>query len=169
MFDLQEADRNLWKDVFDNPNLRYCFNCSTCISGCPASNANPPLLIRNLARMVVLGLEDELLDADTPWTCVTCSRCEEMCPMDIKPFELCLGIRKWQCANDPTRIPTSLVEIYNRGYTQPVERNTERRKELGLPEKLPVLTEYPDMLEKFREMLMKTKVISDNDFMFKGV
>ena len=89
--------------------------------------------------------------------------------MDVKPFELCLAIRKWQCANDPTRIPPSLVEIFERGYTQPVERNTEQRKQLGLPEKLPALPEYPDLLEKFREMLMKTKVISDNEFMFKGV
>lgn len=168
MADLLEAKKDMWREVFDNPNLRYCFNCSTCISGCPASNANPPLLIRNLARMVILGLEDELLDEDTPWTCVTCSKCEEMCPMDVKPFELCLAIRKWQCANDPTRIPPSIVEIYERGYTQPVERNTEQRKSLGLPEKLPVLSEYPDQLEMFRDMLMKTKVISDNEFMFKG-
>ena len=72
------------------------------------------------------------------------------------------------CANDPTRIPMAAAEVYERGYTQPVERNTEQRKSLGLPEKLPVLTEDPEMLEKFREMLMKTKVVSDNEFMFKG-
>ena len=47
--------------------------------------------------------------------------------------------------------------------------NTEQRKALGLPEKLPMLTEYPELLEKFQEMLMKTKVVSDNDYMFQGV
>jgi heterodisulfide reductase subunit C len=169
VIDLREANKDLWREVFDDPNLRYCFNCGTCISGCPASNANPPLLIRNLARLVILGLEDELLDEDTPWSCVTCSRCEEMCPMDVKPFELCLAVRKWQCANDPTRIPPSLVEIYDRGYTQAVEGNAERRRSLGLPEKLPVLAEFPELREEFRKMLMKTSVISDNDYMFKGV
>ena len=168
MIHLQDARGDLWSEVFDNENLRYCFNCGTCISGCPASRADPPLLIRNLARIVILGLEDELLDDDTPWTCVTCSRCEEMCPMDVKPFELCLAVRKWQCANDPTRIPTAIVEIYNRGYTQPVDRNTEQRRALGLPEKLPVLTEYPELLARFREMLMQTEIIQANDFMFKG-
>jgi len=166
--DLADAKKDMWREIFDREDLRYCFNCSTCISGCPASNADPPLLIRNLARMAILGLEDELLDDDTPWTCVTCSRCEEMCPMDVKPFELCLAIRKWQSENDPTRIPPSIVEIYNRGYTQAVEKNTEQRKTLGLPEKLPVLTDYPDQLQKFQEMLMQTKVISANDYMFKG-
>ncbi len=167
--DLAETQGDLWREIFDNENLRYCFNCSTCISGCPASNADPPLLIRNLARMVILGMEDELLDEDTPWTCVTCSRCEEMCPMDVKPFELCLAIRKWQCENDPTRIPPSLVELYERGYTQAVEKKGELRVQLGLPEKLPALTEYPEKLEKFREMLMRTKVISTNDYMFKDI
>jgi len=166
--DLSELKKDLWKEVFDKEELRYCFNCSTCISGCPASEADPPLLIRNLARMVILGLEDELLDEDTPWSCVTCSRCEEMCPMDVKPFELCLAIRQWQSANDETRIPPSLVEIYNRGYTQGVEKNTEQRKALGLPEKLPTITEYPEQLKKFQEMLLKTPVIAENDYMFKG-
>jgi heterodisulfide reductase subunit C len=169
MIDLATVNKNLWKEVFDSEDLRYCFNCSTCISGCPASHADPPLLIRNLARMVILGLEDELLEDDTVWACVTCSRCEEMCPMDVKPFELCLAIRCWQSENDETRIPPSIVEIYSRGYTQAVERNTEQRKELGLPEKLPTISEYPDLQEKFRAMLMQTKVISENDYMFEGV
>jgi len=166
--DLSEVKKDLWKEVFNQEDLLYCFNCSTCISGCPASEADPPLLIRNLARMVILGLEDELLDDDTAWSCVTCSRCEEMCPMDVKPFELCLAIRRWQSTNDETRIPPSLVEIYHRGYTQGVEKNGEQRKSLGLPEKLPTITEYPDQLKKFQEMLLKTPVIAENDYMFKG-
>ena len=89
--------------------------------------------------------------------------------MDVKPFELCLAIRKWQSENDETRIPPSIVEIYNRGYTQAVEKNTEQRKSLGLPEKLPTLSEYPELLEQFRKMLMQTKVISENEYMFEGV
>lgn len=166
--DLSALKKNLWREVYGSEDILYCFNCSTCISGCPASEADPPLLIRNLVRMVVLGLEDELLDDDTAWSCVTCSRCEEMCPMDVKPFELCLAVRRWQSANDETRIPPALVEIYERGYTQGVEKNTEQRKALGLPEKLPTITEYPEQLAKFQEMLFKTPVIAENDYMFQG-
>ena len=86
--------------------------------------------------------------------------------MDVKPFELCLAIRRWQCENDPMRIAPAVIEIYKRGYTQAVEKNTEQRKALGLPEKLPTITEYPDQLEKFQKMLMQTRVISENDYMF---
>lgn len=162
-----EATKDLWKDICHTGNLQYCFNCSTCVSGCPASHGDPPLLVRNLARKVILGLEEELLEDDTPWACVSCSKCEEMCPMDVKPFELVLAIRQWQCRNDETLVPPAIVEIYQRGYTQAVGANTELRESLGLPE-LKTITNNPEQLELFREMLMKTQVVSDNDYMFKG-
>lgn len=165
--DFSNSNKTLWKEIYDSENLHCCFNCSTCITGCPASYGNPPLLVRNLARMVILGLEDELYEEDTPWICVSCSRCEEMCPMDVKPFELILAIRKWQSANDETRVPTSIVEIYQRGYTQSVRSDTKLRQSLGLP-KLQTITSMPEQLKLFQEMLMKTPVVSENDYMFKG-
>ncbi|MFA4901542.1 MAG: 4Fe-4S dicluster domain-containing protein [Desulfobaccales bacterium] len=166
--DLQEGStKDLWKDIYNTGNLHYCFNCSTCVSGCPASHGDPPLLVRNLARKVILGLEEELLADDTPWACVSCSRCEEMCPMDVMPFEMILAIRQWQCRNDETLIPPAIVEIYKRGYTQAVGVNTELRESLGLPP-LPTITNNPEQLELFREMLMKIELLSDNDYMFKG-
>jgi heterodisulfide reductase subunit C len=90
-----------------------------------------------------------------------------MCPMDVKPFEMILSIRQWQCANDETRVPPAIVEIYKRGYTQAVGVNTELRESLGLPQ-LNTITNNQEQLELFREMLMKTRVVSDNDYMFSG-
>ncbi len=166
--DLQETStKDLWKDIYNTGNLHFCFNCSTCVSGCPASHGDPPLLVRNLARMVILGLEEELLADDTPWACVSCSKCEEMCPMNVMPFEMILSIRQWQCRNDETLIPPSIVEIYKRGYTQAVGVNTELRESLGLPP-LPTITKNEEQLKLFREMLMKIELISDNDYMFGG-
>jgi heterodisulfide reductase subunit C2 len=160
-----EAIKNLWKDVDHVGDLLHCFNCSTCLSGCPASYGDPPLLVRNLARKVLYGLEEELFEEDTPWACVSCSRCEEMCPMDVKPFELILHIRMWQSTNDETRVPPSITEIYNRGYTQPVATNEELREQLGL-KPLPTITKNEEQLKMFREMLMKTPVVEANSYMF---
>ena len=115
--------------------------------------------------MVILGLEEELLNDPTPWSCTSCTRCEEMCPMDVRPFELILAIRKWQAANDPTYLPNAVVDVYRRGYSQPVGVNMEVRESLGL-HALPTITNMPEMLKLFREMLMKTPVISENDYMF---
>ena len=166
MINLAEMNQKLWKEVTEHNDIRYCFNCSTCISGCPASEANPPLLIRNLVRKVLLGLEDDLLDDDSPWTCVTCSKCEEMCPMGVKPFELCLAIRRWQCRNDETRIPQSLPELFERGYTQPVEKSQSIRASVGLGD-LSLLVHDPDLLKRFQDMLRETSIVKENSYMFK--
>ncbi|MEM5785852.1 MAG: 4Fe-4S dicluster domain-containing protein [Syntrophobacteraceae bacterium] len=164
--DLKEGSiKDLWKDIYNSSNLHYCFNCGTCVSGCPASHGEPPLLVRNLARKVILGLEEDLLQDDTPWACVSCSKCEEMCPMNVMPFEMILAIRQWQCRNDETRVPPAIVEIWKRGYTQAVGVNTELRENLGLPE-LKTLMKDPEQLALFREMLMKTEVCGDNAYMF---
>jgi len=168
MIDFEETNGTLWRDVTAHGDIRYCFNCGTCIAGCPASNADPPLLIRNLVRMVLLGLEDDLLDEDTPWSCVTCSRCEEMCPMGVRPFEICLEIRKWQCKNDETRIPPATAEVFQRGYTQAVEKVQALRESVGLTETLPTISESPELLAKFQEMLMEIEVIQDVDYMFRS-
>lgn len=166
MINLAEMNQELRKEVTEHNDIRYCFNCSTCISGCPASEANPPLLIRNLVRKVLLGLEDDLLDDDSPWTCVTCSKCEEMCPMGVKPFEFCLAIRRWQCRNDETRFPQSLPELFERGYTQPVEKSQSIRASVGLGD-LSLLVHDPDLLKRFQAMLRETSIVKENSYMFK--
>jgi heterodisulfide reductase subunit C len=169
MIDLEQSEvvPDMWRDVFDSDDVRFCFNCGSCISVCPASTASPPLLIRRLARLVLLGLEDELLDEDTPWSCVSCSRCEEVCPMGVRPFELGLAIRRWQVRNDETRIPPSIVELYKEGYTQPVSKAVKLRASVGLGE-LPTIDKDPEMLKAYQDMLMATDVVSTNDYMFKG-
>ncbi len=88
--------------------------------------------------------------------------------MGIKPFEIGLAIRRWQCRNDETRIPPSTVELYKRGYTQPVEKADELRASVGMTEKLPTLPQDPKQLEAFREMLMDIEIIEDNDYMYGG-
>ena len=167
MIDLDTTNKSLWQDVSPEGDLLYCYSCSTCIVGCPASHADPPLLIRNLVRSVVLGLENELLDNDTPWTCVTCSRCEEMCPMGVEPFEVVLALRRWQCRNDETRIPMASAEIYKRGYTQPVDKAEEVRATVGLTAQLPTINLFPELHQQFKDMLMQIDVIKNADYMFE--
>ena len=166
MLDMKESNPDLWREIWDHDAIRACFTCGACVSGCPAAEADPPLLIRSLVRKVVLGLEDSLLDDDTPWTCVTCSRCEEFCPMGVRPFELGIAIRQWQCENDESRIPPASVEVFQRGYTQAVGKDLELRKSVGLTERLPTLDQRPELLKRFQAMLGQVEIIQDNDYMF---
>ena len=87
--------------------------------------------------------------------------------MGVRPFEICLDIRKWQCQNDETRIPMATAEVFQRGYTQAVEKVQALRASVGLTDPPPVITDHPELLKKFQDMLMQTKVIQDADYMFQ--
>ena len=170
MIDLTKSNKNLWKEVMeeDAGDIRHCFNCGTCVAGCPASEAENPLLIRRLIRMVLLGLEDKLLEDGTPWLCVTCTCCEQMCPMGVKPFEVGLAIRRWQSRKDETYIPMALTEIFEMGHTQAVDKVKDLRKSVGLEEVPPTIVKFPELMKKFREILKETAIVKNNDYMFKA-
>jgi len=172
MIDLTEAKPDLWKEVMGEGekagDIRKCYNCATCISGCPAAEGKPPLLIRSLVRKILLGLEEQLVEDETPWSCVSCNKCEEMCPMGVHPFEVGLAIRRWQCRKDQTYLPPSLPEVFAQAHTQSVHKVKDLRKSVGVPEQPPSVVIMPDAMKKFQEMLRATKVVQDNDFVFKG-
>lgn len=168
MIDLTKTDAGLWRLITGSAgDIRKCFNCSTCVAGCPAAEGSPPLFIRDIVRKVLLGLEDQLLEDETPWLCVTCSSCEEMCPMGVHPFEVCLAVRRWQSSNDETFIPAALAEVFETGHTQALGQAREKRREVGLDEVPPTIVKYPEMLKLFQEMLRSTDIVRDNDYMFK--
>jgi len=171
MIDLSEAKPSLWKEVVGEEagDIRRCYNCGTCISACPAAEAKPPLLIRSLVRKVLLGLEEELLDDETPWACVSCNQCEEVCPQGVHPFEVGLAIRRWQCRQDETYLPPSLPELFETGHTQAVHKVGELRRSVGLDEAPPSVVTVPELLERFQRMLRETEVVKSHDYMFKGM
>ncbi len=159
---------DLWREVTSGcGDIRRCFSCSTCVSGCPAAEGSPPLFIRTLVRKVLLGLEESLLEDETPWLCVTCSACEEMCPMGVHPFEVCLAIRRWQAARDESYIPAAAAEVFEKGHTQALDSVREKRRALGLEEVPPTIARFPELMERFRRMLRETDLVRNNDYMFR--
>ena len=59
-----------------------CLTCGTCAGGCPVTGVDG-MDVRKAVRMVLLGLEQELVDSRFPWICTLCGRCEHACPMGI--------------------------------------------------------------------------------------
>ena len=166
--DLTEADRTLVNEIIElgGEDILKCFQCGTCVADCPAATAEIPLRIKKLIHMIHLGLRDELLEEDSVWMCVTCTACEERCPRGVKPFEVCLAIRRWQAKEDPTYIPPALGEIFKTGHTQNVANVPELRKSLGLEEVPPTVAKFPELLKKFQEMLKCSKIVQEYGFMF---
>lgn len=94
------------KIKLDSALANVCFTCGTCASGCPVAGIDgfDP---RKFVRMLVLGMEDELIESRWPWICTMCGRGEYACPMGVKITDL---IRKVRSLRDRDRVPGSLHE-----------------------------------------------------------
>ncbi len=62
-------------------DLLACNQCGKCSSGCPVAFALD-LLPNQIIRMTQLGLED-VLQAQTIWTCASCLTCVSRCPKNV--------------------------------------------------------------------------------------
>ena len=64
-------------------DLNYCMSCGKCLSVCPLhgySEWDP----RKVVRLVLLGLEEEVIHSDFIYQCTVCERCSFVCPMGVK-------------------------------------------------------------------------------------
>jgi ferredoxin len=59
-----------------------CFTCGTCASGCPATGLED-MDPRKFLRMVLLGMDEEILSTNWAWMCTMCQRCIKACPMNV--------------------------------------------------------------------------------------
>jgi heterodisulfide reductase subunit C len=62
-----------------------CWTCRSCANECPVNLASGRLQPIKIAWMANLGLLDELLWAPEIWYCQQCNRCNQICPMKVKP------------------------------------------------------------------------------------
>lgn len=73
----------LMEDSRWRADLGYCMSCGKCVSVCPLhgfSSMDP----RKLIRLVLLGLEQEVIGSDFIYQCTGCERCSLVCPMGVK-------------------------------------------------------------------------------------
>jgi Fe-S oxidoreductase/nitrate reductase gamma subunit len=92
--------------------LDACVSCGRCQDACPAYEAGKPLSPRDLvqdlraelnrqARQLLAGggkdipsLHGEVIDAETLWSCTTCSACVAVCPLGISPLDMITDMRR---------------------------------------------------------------------------
>ncbi|MBL3528010.1 MAG: 4Fe-4S dicluster domain-containing protein [gamma proteobacterium endosymbiont of Lamellibrachia anaximandri] len=74
-------------------NLMACYQCGKCSAGCPmaAYMDVPP---NQMIRLAQLGMEDELLDSEAIWLCVSCMTCNMRCPKGVRIAELIESMRQ---------------------------------------------------------------------------
>ena len=91
----------------DGGNLDLCYTCGACSGGCPASGLEG-MDPRKFVRMVLLGMDEEILSTPWAWMCTMCMRCVKVCPMAVNIPALVFETRaSWPRDQRPTGIMKS--------------------------------------------------------------
>ena len=102
--------------------LRTCIQCGTCTASCPSATAMD-ITPRQMWRMVVLGLEDEVLRSKTIWLCSVCYQCHVRCPRGIpltetiaklKQTAIRKGIKEWRESTNFYKTFSDVMRRYGR-------------------------------------------------------
>jgi heterodisulfide reductase subunit C len=97
-------------------NLQSCYQCGMCSGVCPAV-ANMDISPRRIIELARLGLEEEIADSKTVWTCASCLACTVNCPRGFDLSKVMEAIRL-------------LTLRENVDYVSPNEVSLEDRREL---------------------------------------
>ena len=69
------------------------------------------------------------------WLCVSCHKCEEMCPYEVSPISFIEAAKQMavEAGEAPEAILGEIEQVLNTGYAFPITANSERLREvLGL-------------------------------------
>ncbi len=89
-------------------DFNACYNCGNCTAVCSLSTEEDSFP-REMLRLSVLGLKDDIKSSLKPWLCYYCGECSTHCPQEANPGELMMSLRRWLTAEyDWTRLSGSL-------------------------------------------------------------
>lgn len=73
--------------------LKRCYQCGKCSAGCPVSFAMeiPPTQVM---RCLQLGMIEDVMKANSMWTCVGCLQCYARCPQGCSVASVLEGLRQ---------------------------------------------------------------------------
>lgn len=92
------------REILPEGNLDLCLTCGACASGCPATGLED-MDPRKFVRMVVLGMDEEVMTTPWVWMCSMCQRCIYVCPMKVDiPRMVYLARQTWPRENRPKGI-----------------------------------------------------------------
>jgi len=116
--------------------IRSCYACGTCTAGCPVRRVNGKYNPRKIIRMVLLGMQEEVLKGEEIWLCSSCYTCQERCPQGIRITDTIIALRN--LAAKEGRAPSGvfmqarLIKGQGRLYALD-EFDEKKRKKAGLP------------------------------------
>ena len=73
-------------------NLHLCYQCGMCSGICPMVS-NMDLSPRQIIELARLGLEEDIANSKTVWTCASCLTCTVNCPRGFDLSKIMEAIR----------------------------------------------------------------------------
>ncbi len=96
---LTDYDEDFYKTIRNLPggeNVHRCWQCGSCTNSCTVYAVNTDFNPRYWIYLTNLGLKEELLkDKDIIWQCVSCNKCTNICPKDVKPEGVMKALSHW--------------------------------------------------------------------------
>ncbi|MCW2278657.1 4Fe-4S dicluster domain-containing protein [Heliophilum fasciatum] len=89
--DNSEDFRRRLKEVY-GIDTALCYQCGKCAAGCPTAFAMENT-VRQLIRMIQMGLIREVLSSYSIWACAACETCSVRCPREVEPARLMESLR----------------------------------------------------------------------------
>ncbi|MEW5791330.1 MAG: 4Fe-4S dicluster domain-containing protein [Pseudomonadota bacterium] len=98
-------------------NVHRCWQCGSCTNSCTMYAQNIDFNPRYWIYLIRLGLKDELLkDKDIIWQCVSCNKCTNICPKDVRPEGVMKATAHWLEENGHTEKTRS--SIFDEEFTE---------------------------------------------------
>lgn len=96
---LSDYDDDFYKIIQQYPggeNVHRCWQCGSCTNSCTMYAQNTDFNPRYWIYLTNLGLKNEILkDKEIIWTCVSCNKCTNICPKDVRPEGVMKALAHW--------------------------------------------------------------------------
>ena len=94
-----DYDADFYKVIQQYPggeNVHRCWQCGSCTNSCTMYAINTDFNPRYWIYLTNLGYKSELIkDKDIIWQCVSCNKCTNICPKDVRPEGVMKALAHW--------------------------------------------------------------------------
>jgi heterodisulfide reductase subunit C2 len=98
-------------------NVHRCWQCGSCTNACTMYAINTDFNPRYWIYLIRLGLKEELLkDKDIIWQCVSCNKCTNICPKDVRPEGVMKALQHWM--EDEGYVQKSNSTVFDEEFTR---------------------------------------------------
>ena len=79
-------------ELLSGQNVFECYQCGKCSAVCPMAE-NMDYLPNQIMKLLQMGDNEAISDANTPWICSSCLGCSARCPKGVKIAEIMEALR----------------------------------------------------------------------------